>query len=83
MFGKKIVYGIKGAGVETKKFGLTAKKVIENTGNPKLKQIKDKKYSSQLSKSVYVKPNSFVDFEGGKSKISNKPKAFIKFNDIF
>lgn len=71
LFGKKIVYGIKGFGTESKKFGITTKKIIENSGtrNSKLKPIGDisrKRYS--LSENVYVKPKGFIDFEKPTSK---------------
>ena len=103
LFSRKIVYGIKGVAVETKKLGkptkevaLHTKKVIEYTGptrkgkpiNPKIREIHDtSKNRNPLSKSVYVRPSGFIDFEAGRSKISTqkytRPKSFYTFGDMF
>ena len=99
MFGRKIVYGIKGTGVEIRKLGkptkevtLHTKKIIEHTyvdskgrpAGPKIKEIHDRNFKSNLSKNVYVKPKNFIDFEGGIIKNTNRkwsrPKSFMDFN---
>lgn len=87
IFGRKIVYGIKGIGVESKKlkepakkFGLTTKKIIENTSprNNKLKPIGDiSRKRNSLSQNVYIKPKSFIDFESRRKTIS------IRMTDMF
>ena len=79
LFGKKIVYGIKGVGTESKKFGITTKKIIENSGtrNSKLKPIGDiSRKRNSLSQNVYVRPKGFIDFEG-------KRKTNLKMTDMF
>lgn len=77
MFGKRIVFGAKKLKEPTKKFGLTTKKIIENTSprNNKLKPIVDiSRKRNSLSQNVYIRPKGFIDFER---------KSKLKMTDIF